>query len=171
MHRCNCRVEGCHHEAEFDVDFLLRMVKRGDPAALDRLLERYRNYIMLLVRLQLGCRSGGKTDFEEHIQEIWQEIARRTEQFEGTQEREFLAWVGSVIRVVLAKAARRDLGGESRDPRLDLSPGDEPDPSSLVLNVSLFAKGAACQPAGGRAAIKPCSWRTPWKRFRNTIAR
>ena len=64
MHRCNCRVEGCHHEAEFDVDFLLRMVKRGDPAALNRLLERYRNYIMLLVRLQLGCRSGGRIDFE-----------------------------------------------------------------------------------------------------------
>ena len=148
MHRCNCRVEGCHHETEFDSDFLLRMAKRGDPAALGRLLERYRNYIALLVRLQLGCRSGGKNDFDEHIQEIWQEIGRRAEQFEGTSEREFLAWVGVVIRAVLIRAARRDLGAEGLDPRNDSPLGVEPDPSSLVLNVSLFAKGA---PASRRA--------------------
>ena len=39
-------------EAEFDPEFLLVLAKAGDGAALGRLLEHYRNYIGLLIRLQ-----------------------------------------------------------------------------------------------------------------------
>ena len=41
----------------FDAEGLLVLAKAGDGAALGRLLERYRNYVGLLVRLQVGRRS------------------------------------------------------------------------------------------------------------------
>ena len=66
-----------HGASGFEPEFLLAMAKEGDGAALGQLLERYRNYMGLLVRLQVGRRLRSKVDVDDLLQEIWLEIHRK----------------------------------------------------------------------------------------------
>ncbi len=70
---CACDDREISHcdETAFDAEFLLGLAKSGDRVALGRLLERYRNYMGLLVRLQIGRRLRSKVDIDDLIQEIW----------------------------------------------------------------------------------------------------
>jgi RNA polymerase sigma-70 factor (ECF subfamily) len=126
-------------DSEFDPEFLLVLAKAGDSAALGRLLERYRNYVGLLVRLQVGRRLKSKVDVEDLLQEIWLEIHRKITLFRGGSEREFLTWVRRLIGSILANQMRHYLGTKRRDLRLERALADDLDHSSLALNRSLVA--------------------------------
>jgi RNA polymerase sigma-70 factor (ECF subfamily) len=146
MHRCNCRDLGRQVESEFDAECLLVLLKRGDAAALDRLLERYRNYVLLLVRLQIGGREQGHADFQEKFRRVWLEIHKKSGLFRGSSEREFLAWVGKVVKLVLSHAVQHDPRIFRSELRLEFAPDDELDQSSFALNVSLVAPEIASGP-------------------------
>src|ERR1700722_7175602 len=126
-------------ESGFDPEFLLVMAKAGDGAALGRLLERYRNYMGLLVRLQIGRRLRSKVDIEDLLQEIWLEIHRKIGLFRGGSEREFLSWARRLIGSILANQVRHYIGTKSRDLRLERALADELDQSSRALDESLIA--------------------------------
>ena len=82
-----------HHragEAEFDSECLLVQAKAGDGAATGRLLEHYRNYVGLLIRLRGGRRLRKRADAEDLFQEIGLEIHRRIATFRGNSVREVL---------------------------------------------------------------------------------
>lgn len=93
MSGCNDQDECRGGGSGFDPEALLVLAKTGDGIALGRLLERYRNYVGLLVRLQVGRRLRTKVDIEDLLQEIWLEIHRKITLFRGGSEREFLTWV------------------------------------------------------------------------------
>jgi RNA polymerase sigma-70 factor (ECF subfamily) len=126
-------------ESGFDPEFLLVLAKAGDGAALGRLLERYRNYTGLLVRLQIGRQLRSKVDIEDLLQEIWLEIHRKITLFRGASEREFLTWTRRLIGSILANQIRHYLGTKSRDLRLERALVDELDHSSRALNGGLIA--------------------------------
>jgi len=126
-------------ESGFDPEFLLGLAKTGDGVALGRLLERYRNYVGLLVRLQIGRRLRSKVDIEDLLQEIWLEIHRKITLFRGGSEREFLTWTRRLIGSILANQVRHYLGTKSRDLRLERALVDELDHSSRALNEGLIA--------------------------------
>ncbi len=126
-------------EPRFDPELLLVMAKGGDGIALGRLLERYRNYMGLLVRLQVGRRLRSKVDADDLLQEIWLEIHRKITLFRGGSEREFLTWVRRMIGSILANQVRRYIGTKGRDLRLERALADELDHSSRALNASLVA--------------------------------
>ena len=126
-------------DSGFDPEFLLVLAKAGDGAALGRLLERYRNYMGLLVRLQVGRRLRSKVDIDDLLQEIWLEIHRKIGLFRGGSEREFLTWVRRVIGSILANQVRHYFGTKGRDLRLERALIDELDQSSRSLNESLVA--------------------------------
>ena len=126
-------------EAGFDPELLLVLAKAGDGAALGRLLERYRNYMGLLVRLQVGRRLRRKVDVEDLLQEVWLEIHRKIVTFRGSSEREFLMWVRRMIGSILANQVRHFLGTKCRDLRLERALVDELNESSRALNRSLIA--------------------------------
>jgi RNA polymerase sigma-70 factor, ECF subfamily len=128
-----------HGETGFDPEFLLVMAKAGDGVALGQLLERYRNYMGLLVRLQVGRRLRSKVDVDDLLQEIWLEIHRKIALFRGCSEREFLTWVRRVIGSILANQIRHYIGTKGRDLRLERAFADELDQSSRALNGSLVA--------------------------------
>ncbi len=107
----------------FDLALLLVLAKAGDGVALGRLLERYRNYLGLLVRLQIGRQLRSKVDVEDLLQEISLEIHRKIHLFRGGSEREFLTWTRRLIGSTLANQVRRYLGTKSRDARLELRTG------------------------------------------------
>jgi RNA polymerase sigma-70 factor, ECF subfamily len=126
-------------DSVFDPELLLVLAKGGDGAALGRLLERYRNYVGLLVRLQVGRRLRTKVDVEDLLQEIWLEIHRKIALFRGGSEREFLSWARRLIGSILANQVRHYIGTKSRDLRLERALADELDQSSRALNESLIA--------------------------------
>src|SRR5271170_5986830 len=102
-----------------DPELLLVMAKAGDGPALGQLLERYRNYVALLVRLQVGRRLRTKLDIEDLLQEISLEIHRKIALFRGSSEREFLTWTRRLIGSILANQVRHYLGTKRRDARLE----------------------------------------------------
>jgi RNA polymerase sigma-70 factor (ECF subfamily) len=126
-------------ESSFDPELLLVLAKAGDTAALGRLLERYRNYMALLVRIQVGRRLSRKVDADDLLQEVGLEIHRKIAIFRGSTEREFLSWVRRMIGSILANQLRHFLGTKARDLRLERALVDELDHSSQALNASLIA--------------------------------
>src|SRR5262249_5022912 len=98
---------------------LLRLARRGAAPALGQLLERYRNYLKLLARLQIDQRLQGKADASDLVQETFLEAHRDFRQFQGTTEQALVAWLRQVLVSNLANLSRRYYGTSRRDVRLE----------------------------------------------------
>jgi RNA polymerase sigma-70 factor (ECF subfamily) len=93
-----------------------------------RSLEAYREYLRLLVRLQLGPRLRSKVDDSDIVQQAILQAHQARGLFRGTTEDEWLAWLRAILANALAAAARRfdtqarDVGRErSLEAELELS--------------------------------------------------
>ena len=63
-----------------DSEHLLHEARTGETATLGRLLERYRRYLALVARVQIGRRLLGKVDASDVVQETFLDAyTRRTE--------------------------------------------------------------------------------------------
>jgi RNA polymerase sigma-70 factor, ECF subfamily len=88
-----------------------------DAEAHGRLLERFREYLLLLTRLQLGPRLQGKFDPSDVVQQTLLEAYAKRDQFRGG-EAERAAWLRRILAHNLADAlrafdqAKRDAGRE-----------------------------------------------------------
>lgn len=87
---------------------------------VSRLLERYRNYMKVLVRAEMSPALQTRIDASDIVQETLFELHRSFDQFRGSTEQELLAWLRrSLIRNLLdqvkrERAARRDFRREQR---------------------------------------------------------
>jgi RNA polymerase sigma-70 factor (ECF subfamily) len=70
-------------------------------------IEDYRDYLLLLVRLQLGSRLRAKMDASDVVQQAILHAHQRRAQFRGETEREWLAWLRAILANALAAALRR----------------------------------------------------------------
>src|SRR5262245_59019874 len=113
---------------------LLRSAKAGSRTALGLLLERYRHYAALLIRLQVGRSLQAKVDVEDLIQEVHLEVHRKMRHFRGDSEPEFLAWLRRILGAILANQMRHYFGTRGRDPRLERMLEEALDRSSEVLD-------------------------------------
>src|SRR5437868_6612498 len=104
---------------ELNPESMLARVRAGSEADLGPLLEVYRNYLTLLVRLQVGKRLQAKLDVEDVVQETFLEAHRSIARFRGVTTREFLAWLRQIIAAVLANQVRHYYGTKRRDIRLE----------------------------------------------------
>ena len=80
-----------------DLDALIERARAGDDAALGRLLERYRAYLTVLARVQIGRRLQGKADCADVVQETFLEAARHFAGFRGSTEAELAAWLRQIL--------------------------------------------------------------------------
>jgi RNA polymerase sigma-70 factor (ECF subfamily) len=105
--------------AASDPEMLLVLAKAGDGAALGRLIERHRGYLILLARMQIGRLLRGKLDAEDLLQETSLEAHRGVARFRGTTEVAFRAWLRQILAAVLSNQVRRYRGTKGRDARLE----------------------------------------------------
>jgi RNA polymerase sigma-70 factor (ECF subfamily) len=82
-----------------------------DEAGAD--LARFRPYLRVLARASLDPRLRGKLDPSDVVQEAMVNALRAIDQFRGTTDAEFAAWLRQILVRVLAGAAR----GFARDKR------------------------------------------------------
>ncbi len=118
---------------------LLDLARAGDGAALGQLLERYRSYLSLLARVQIGRRIQGKLDVADLVQETFLEAHRGVGLFRGSTEAQFLAWLRQILVAILANQVRRYFGTKRRDVRLERDLQDGIDRSSAYLSSHLIA--------------------------------
>jgi RNA polymerase sigma-70 factor, ECF subfamily len=122
---------------------LLDRARAGDLEALGTLLERYRPYLTLLARLEVGRRLRGKADEADVVQDTFVEAARQFSRFRGNSEPELTAWLRRILAGCLAVLARRYFGTHARDVRLEQDLADDLDRSSAVLDRGLTDRGSS----------------------------
>lgn len=125
-----------HDESE--TERLLDAAKAGDGPALGRLMERYRNYLALMARLQMG-RLRGKLDVDDLLQEVSLEAHREIARFRGRSEPEFLAWLRRILSGIYSNQLRHYLGTQRRDARRERPIAADLERSSRILEGGLIA--------------------------------
>ena len=114
-------------------------------------LEAYRDYLRLLVRLQLSPRLHVKVNDSDIVQQAILQAPPARGLFRGTTEGEWLAWLRAILANALAAAVRRFDTQARGEPRT--VPGGRA--GAVVV--------AAGVPAGGRPSV-PERTRRAWRR-------
>jgi RNA polymerase sigma-70 factor (ECF subfamily) len=114
------------------------------------LLERYRDWLLLLARLQIGRRLQGKLDASDLVQLAMLEAVRAGPQFRGESEAEVLAWLRGILAHVLAHEVRRYAGTQQRDVGREVSLEQELTASSARLGALLAAEQTSPSEAAAR---------------------
>jgi RNA polymerase sigma-70 factor (ECF subfamily) len=122
-----------------EIEAILARVREADADALGELLQHYRSYLTLLARLQIGRHLRGKADCADLVQETFLEAARHFAQFRGETEAELTAWLRQILAGCLSHFARRYLGTQARDVRLERAIHEDVDRSSRHIHQQLAA--------------------------------
>ena len=109
-----------------------------EPGADGLAVEAFREYLLLLARLQLGDRARAKVEASDVVQQTLLEAHRRRGQFRGRTAAEMAAWLRRMLACNLADALRA-LGREKRDVARERSLEQALDESSSRLEGWLIA--------------------------------
>lgn len=84
-------------------------------APTDDWLARYRPWLSLIARMQVGSRLQGKFDTSDVVQQTLMEAWRSAAQFRGSTDAERIAWLRKILAHVLAHHIRQYRGTCKRD--------------------------------------------------------
>jgi RNA polymerase sigma-70 factor (ECF subfamily) len=143
------------------------MVPEGSPP--DRSLDRFREYLRLLARLQLNPRLQGRLDPSDVVQQTLIKAQKGLGQLRGQSEGELLAWLRRILANTLVDAARKHGGEIGRQRSLEDAlaassarleawlAADQPSPSDQVVRqeqLLRLAEALAGLPEDQRAAVE-----------------
>ncbi|MFL5328862.1 MAG: sigma-70 family RNA polymerase sigma factor [Gemmataceae bacterium] len=115
-----------------------------DPA-----IERWRQYLLLLARVQLGPARRGQPEASDLVQQTLLDAFRCQEQFRGTTEAEHAAWLRRILACNLADALRAG-HRDKRDVNRECSLQSAMDQSSVQLSSLLAAPDTSPSVRAGR---------------------
>lgn len=114
---------------ESPVAALLERARRGDGDARNELFERCRPYVSLVARAQVESWLQAKVDHSDLVQQTLLEAHRGLNNFRGTTDGEWLAWLKRIVQHNAADFVRRyGKAGKRRAARevsLDARAGDD----------------------------------------------
>ncbi len=99
-------------------------------------LERFRDYLRLLARLQLGARPSARVDPSDVVQQTLMEAFEKRDQFRGKTSAEQAAWLRRILARNVADVFRAQ-GRLKRDATRERSLDEELDESSARLGCWL----------------------------------
>ncbi len=95
--------------------------RSGDIASLGTLLQRYRNYLQLLVSAQLRSSVGRRVGESDIVQEAMLAAHRDFADFRGQTPGEFAGWLRTILARTLLREIDRHVKAEKRDVRREIS--------------------------------------------------
>lgn len=104
---------------------LLRQARGGAPASLGWLLETTRKYLLTVADRKLENELRGKVDASDLVQDTFLEAQRDFSKFEGSTERELLAWLCAILGNRFLNAVRHYRRTQKRDVSRELAEGAE----------------------------------------------
>jgi RNA polymerase sigma-70 factor (ECF subfamily) len=116
---------------------LIAKARAGDRDSLGELLDLYRHYLKLMVRLQLGRRLEVKLDASDVVQETFLEAHKNFMAFQGTTEAELIGWLRKILAARLANIVRMYCGSLRRNIRLERQLAQEMEQSSRAFGDAL----------------------------------
>jgi RNA polymerase sigma-70 factor (ECF subfamily) len=122
---------------------LIRRCRQGEAQAREQLFDRYRHYLHVLARAQLGRHLRSKCAPSDLVQLTLLEAHRDFGTFQGQHEGELLAWLRRILAHNLYNEARR-FGAQQRDFAREVSLDQVQtgvEHSSLALARGLAAHG------------------------------
>jgi RNA polymerase sigma-70 factor (ECF subfamily) len=119
---------------------LLARARQGDGAALDRLFQQCRGYLVTLAGAHVQERLRAKVDASDLVQQTLLEAYRDFPRFQGSTEGEWLAWLRRMLAHNAADFVRRFRGTDKRQAGREVA---------LPGSLASSAGGAAVLPAGG----------------------
>jgi len=122
-----------------EAEQLMQQIRQGNAGVLGTLLERYRRYLTLLARVEIGRHLRSKLDASDVVQETFLEAHRHFVGFAGGNEAQLVRWLRTILATTLANQVRRYLGTQGRDVRLEQQLADSLDQSSMGLEGILAA--------------------------------
>jgi RNA polymerase sigma-70 factor (ECF subfamily) len=122
-----------------EADELLSQAQRGSDSAQGALLDKYRTYLQLLARVDLGRRLQTKVDASDVVQDTFLEAHRNFGNFRGGSEAEFVGWLRSILAARIANLVRHYFGTQGRDLRREQGLNIDLDHSSQMIDRGLFA--------------------------------
>lgn len=102
-------------DTEQDASELIRRARDDRSTALERLLGRYRNYLVILARAGLDGALRAKVDASDVAQDALLSAFTDFAQFRGTTEAELVAWLRRILANRLAMSVRRFRGTAARN--------------------------------------------------------
>jgi RNA polymerase sigma-70 factor (ECF subfamily) len=104
-----------------DPEQLLSEARAGQADGLGRLLELYRNYLLLVARTQIDLHLRGQFNPSDVVQETFLDACRDFPGFRGSTEPELLAWLRRILVRNLGRLVERQLRTRKRDARREVS--------------------------------------------------
>ncbi len=106
--------------ADPNVSDLIQRCRQGEEAAREQLFQRYRHYLHVLAQAQLGRQLRAKCDASDLVQQTLLEAYRDFAGFQGSHERDLLAWLRRILAHNLFNEARH-FAARQRDAAREVS--------------------------------------------------
>lgn len=117
---------------------LINGAHRGDEAARQQLLERYRDYLRRMVAVRLDRRLAARVDASDVVQETLVEAARRLDDYLRERPIPFYGWLRQLAGERIVDTHRRHVSALRRSVTLEQRDLDLPDASADELVRRLF---------------------------------
>lgn len=93
----------------------LASAKEGETSALGKVLNSYRNHLLLIANRELGESIQAKIGASDVVQETFLEAQEIFPRFHGKSREELVAWLTQILEFKLAQVRRRFAGTQMRD--------------------------------------------------------